>query len=53
MGRVSFRATRGRVVLSRSRLEAGSTAPLTFHFLVTLFDKTFAFAILAFHFRLA
>jgi hypothetical protein len=38
---------------SRSRLKTSPAAPLTLHFLVTLFDKTFAFAILAFHFRFA
>jgi hypothetical protein len=43
----------GHVAFSRSRLEAGPAAPLTLHFLVALFDKTFAFAILAFHFRFA
>jgi hypothetical protein len=43
----------GGVAFSRSGLESGSPAPLTLHFLVTLFDKTFAFAILAFYFRLA
>jgi hypothetical protein len=41
------------VAFSRSRLKTSSAAPLTLHFLVTLFDKTFAFAILAFHFRFA
>jgi hypothetical protein len=41
------------VAFSRSRLETSSAASLTLHFLVTLFDKTFAFAILAFHFRFA
>jgi hypothetical protein len=36
-----------------SRLETSPAAPLTLHFLVALFDKTFAFAILAFHLRFA
>jgi hypothetical protein len=46
-------AKSGYVAFSRLRLETSPAAPLTLHFLVTLFDKTFAFAILAFHFRLA
>jgi hypothetical protein len=41
------------VDFSRSRLEAGAAAPLALHFLVTLFDKAFAFAILAFYLRFA
>jgi hypothetical protein len=41
------------VVFSRSRLKTSSGASLTLHFLVALFDKTFAFAVLAFHFRFA
>jgi hypothetical protein len=41
------------VAFSRSRLKTSSAASLTLHFLVTPFDKTFAFAILAFHFRFA
>jgi hypothetical protein len=41
------------VAFSRSRLKTSSAAPLTLHFLVTLFEKTFAFAILAFHFPFA
>jgi hypothetical protein len=36
-----------------SRLKTGPAASLTLNFLVTLFEKTFAFAILAFHFWLA
>jgi hypothetical protein len=35
------------------RLKTGPGASLTLNFLVTLFEKTFAFAILAFHFRFA
>jgi hypothetical protein len=41
------------VAFSQLRLKTSPAAPLTLHFLVTLFDKTFAFAILAFHFRFA
>jgi hypothetical protein len=36
-----------------SRLKSGPAASLTLNFLVTLFEKTFAFAILALHFWLA
>jgi hypothetical protein len=36
-----------------SRLKSGPAASLTLNFLVTLFEKTFAFAILASHFWLA
>jgi hypothetical protein len=36
-----------------TRVKTSPAAPLTLHFLVTLFDKAFAFAILAFHFRFA
>jgi hypothetical protein len=39
--------------LKWSRLKTGSAAPLTLHFLIALFDQTFAFAILAFFFPLA
>ena len=42
-----------RCAISRSRLETSPVAPLTLHFLVALLEKTFAFAILAFHFRFA
>ena len=45
--------TSEHVAFSRSRLKTGPAAPLTLHFLVTLFEKTFAFAILAFHFPFA
>jgi len=38
---------------SPSRLKTSPATPLTLHFLVTLSDKTFAFAILAFQFRFA
>jgi hypothetical protein len=43
----------GHVAFGRSRFKTGPAAPLTLHFLVTLFEKTFAFAILAFHFSFA
>jgi hypothetical protein len=43
----------GLVAFSRSRLKTSPAAPLTLHFLVTLFDKAFAFAIAAFLFRFA
>jgi hypothetical protein len=36
-----------------SRLKTGAAASLTSDFLVTEFEKTFALAILAFHFRFA
>jgi hypothetical protein len=48
-----FSATSEHGAFSRSRLKTGPAAPLTLHFLVTLFEKTFAFAILAFHFPFA
>jgi hypothetical protein len=41
------------VQFNRSRFKTSPAAPLTLHFLITLFDKTFAFAILTFHFRFA
>jgi hypothetical protein len=46
-------ANNGRVAFDRSRLKTGPAASLTLNFLVTFFEKTFAFAILAFHFWLA
>lgn len=36
-----------------SRLESGPAASLTLHFLIAVFEQTFAFAILAFRFRFA
>ena len=44
---------RGGKSFSRSRLKTGPAAPLALNLLVTLFEKTFAFAILAFHFTFA
>jgi len=41
------------VAFSGSRLKTSSATSLTLHFLVALFEKTFAFAILTFHFLLA
>jgi hypothetical protein len=46
-------ATSAHVAFSRSRLKTGPAAPLTLHFLVALFEKTLAFAILAFLFPFA
>ena len=46
-------ANNGHAAFDISRLKTGSAASLTLNFLVTFFEKTFAFAILAFHFWLA
>jgi hypothetical protein len=46
-------ANNGHVAFDISRLKTGPAASLTLNFLVTFFEKTFAFAILAFHFWLA
>jgi hypothetical protein len=46
-------ANAGNLRSPRSRFEAGPAAPLTLYFLVTLLEKAFAFAILAFHFPFA
>jgi hypothetical protein len=50
---LSRRTPQAEMAFSRSRLKTSPAAPLAFHFLVTLFDKAFALAILAFHFRFA